>query len=101
MANAGIGGSANKPHELSFEDYNKVISVNQNGIFLFNKYVKGKNNKEFVSLIKELKDDNNFYKKQSKNSKEISEFYSKENILKIWRDFYTKIYNEHKDKAEN
>ena len=39
MANAGIGGSANKPHELSFEDYNKVISVNQNGIFLFNKYV--------------------------------------------------------------
>ena len=39
VANAGIGGSANKPHELSFEDYNKVISVNQNGIFLFNKYV--------------------------------------------------------------
>ena len=38
VANAGIGGSANKPHELSFEDY-KVISVNQNGIFLFNKYV--------------------------------------------------------------
>ena len=39
VANAGIGGSANKRHELSFEDYNKVISVNQNGIFLFNKYV--------------------------------------------------------------
>ena len=39
VANAGIGGSANKQHELSFEDYNKVISVNQNGIFLFNKYV--------------------------------------------------------------
>lgn len=39
VANAGIGGSANKPHELSYEDYNKVISVNQNGIFLFNKYV--------------------------------------------------------------
>ena len=39
VANAGIGGSANKPHELSCEDYNKVISVNQNGIFLFNKYI--------------------------------------------------------------
>ena len=39
VANAGIGGNANKPHELSVEDYNKVISVNQNGIFLFNKYV--------------------------------------------------------------
>ena len=39
VANAGIGGNANKPHELFFEDYNKVISVNQNGVFLFNKYV--------------------------------------------------------------
>ena len=39
VANAGIGGSADKPHEMSFEDYNKVISINQNGVFLFNKYV--------------------------------------------------------------
>ena len=68
---------------------------------LFNKYVSGKNNKEFVNLITNLKNDKNLYQKQSKNSKEISEFYSKENILKIWKDFYTKIYNEHKEKVEN
>lgn len=68
---------------------------------LFDKYLSGKNNKEFVNLINELKDDKKLYQKQSKNSKEISEFYSKENILKIWKEFYTKIYNEHKEKVEN
>ena len=39
MANAGIGGSPNKAHEVSFEEWNKVVSVNQSGIFLMNKYV--------------------------------------------------------------
>ena len=27
--------------------------------------------------------------------KEISEFYSKENVLNIWIDFYTKVHEEH------
>lgn len=35
--NAGIGVLA-KTHELSFEDYNKVISINQNGVFFGSKY---------------------------------------------------------------
>lgn len=39
VANAGIGGSASKPHEASMDEWNKVISVNQTGIFLLNKYV--------------------------------------------------------------
>lgn len=39
VANAGIGGSASKPHEVSMGEWNKVISVNQTGIFLLNKYV--------------------------------------------------------------
>lgn len=39
VANAGIGGSASKPHEVSMDEWNKVISVNQTGIFLLNKYV--------------------------------------------------------------
>lgn len=39
VANAGIGGGANKPHEVSLEEWNKVVSVNQTGIFLMNKYV--------------------------------------------------------------
>ena len=39
VANAGIGGSASKAHEVSLDEWNKVISVNQTGIFLMNKYV--------------------------------------------------------------
>lgn len=65
---------------------------------LFDKYLSGKNNKQFVDLINELKDNQKLYKKQSKKSQEISEFYSKENILQIWIDFYTKIYQEHNEK---
>ncbi len=39
VANAGICGSSSKPHEVSMDEWNKVISVNQTGIFLLNKYV--------------------------------------------------------------
>lgn len=61
---------------------------------LFDKYVRGENNKEFVEMIKKLKDDQKFYKAECKHSKEINEFYSKENVLKIWEDFYTEIVNK-------
>ena len=39
LANAGIGGGANKPADVTLEEWNKVIGVNQTGIFLVNKYV--------------------------------------------------------------
>ena len=39
VANAGIGGSPAKAHEVSLDEWNKVVSVNQTGIFLINKYV--------------------------------------------------------------
>ncbi len=39
VANAGIGGGANKPHEVDINEWNKVVAVNQTGIFLMNKYV--------------------------------------------------------------
>ena len=41
VANAGIGGGPNKAHEVSVDEWNKVIGVNQTGIFLMNKYVIG------------------------------------------------------------
>ena len=63
---------------------------------LFFKYLKGNNVEDFSKIIKDLKDDKKLYKKYSIYSKEISEYYSKENILKIWIDFYTKIYNNNK-----
>ena len=39
VANAGVGGGPNKAHKVSVDEWNKVIGVNQTGIFLMNKYV--------------------------------------------------------------
>lgn len=67
---------------------------------LFDKYVSGKTNREFVSEIKKLRDDQIMYKNECKHSKEINQFYSKENVLKIWEDFYTEIVAETKENVE-
>ena len=61
---------------------------------LFKKYLSGNNNDEFVLCIKKLSSDLKFYKKYSKLSDEISDYYSKENILKIWIKFYQDILKE-------
>ncbi len=61
---------------------------------LFKKYLKGSNNKEFKNLILKLSENNDLYKEQIKNAKYIAKFYSKENVYKMWKEFYTKIYNE-------
>ena len=66
---------------------------------LFKKYLSGNNNDEFVLCIKKLSSDLKFYQKYSKLSDEISDYYSKENILKIWIKFYQDILKE-KDKNE-
>lgn len=58
---------------------------------LFEKYMKGTNNDEFVSKLKDLKNDKKLYNKYSKLSNEISEFYSKEHVLEIWKEFYQSI----------
>ena len=63
---------------------------------LFKKYLRGNDNKEFAELLTKLKNDKKLYENCAKDSKYISEFYSKENVLKIWRDYYTKLYNENK-----
>lgn len=66
---------------------------------LFKKYLSGNNNDEFVLCIKKLSSDSKFYQKYSKLSDEISDYYSKENILKIWIKFYQDILKE-KNKDE-
>lgn len=58
---------------------------------LFEKYLKGNNNDEFVSKLTDLKTDKKVYNKYSKLSNEISEFYSKEHVLEIWKEFYQSI----------
>ena len=58
---------------------------------LFKKYLSGANNEEFAKIIQNLKDDKKLYKEAVENSKYISNFYSKDNIYKLWKEFYTSI----------
>ncbi len=61
---------------------------------LFDKYLTGKNVDDFIKRIDELRNDHKTYEKYSKLSKEISDFYSKEHVLKMWTNFYKKIFEE-------
>lgn len=65
-------------------------------VILFDNYFKGNNNDEFVNIIKELSINPNMYEKGIQNSKNISDFYSKEHVMKMWEDFYQKVYDESK-----
>lgn len=55
---------------------------------LFKKYIKGSNNDEFMEAITKYKEDKKLYKEQVENSKYISNYYSEDNIYKIWEKFY-------------
>lgn len=61
---------------------------------LFHKYIMGKNNEEFSSNLKKLSKDKEFYDEASNNSKYISNYYSKEHVSEIWKNFYLDIYNK-------
>ena len=61
---------------------------------LFKKYIKAPNNEEFAGMIEKLSKDKKFYESCSGDSKYISEYYSKENVLRIWIDFYKSIYKK-------
>lgn len=61
---------------------------------LFNKYIIGSNNQEFSKNLQKLKNDKNFYKESELNSKYISEYYSKEHVSEIWKEFYLDVYNK-------
>lgn len=62
---------------------------------LFGKYLKGNSAEEWVELINKLRQDSEFYKSAQEDSKYISEFYSKENVNKIWREYYPRVYNKY------
>lgn len=65
---------------------------------LFHKYEKARDVDGFDELIKKLANDKSYYLTASENSKYISNFYSKENVAKIWREYYPRIYKKHQEK---
>lgn len=61
---------------------------------LFEKYNYGENVDEFVEEINKLKFDREHFKKSQDLSKELNRYYSKENILKLWEEFYEMVYDK-------
>lgn len=72
---------------------------------LFVDYAKGKNNQEFSQLLKKMANDKEYYQYLLQQSNDISKYYSRENVLKQWQDFYHKIYyhtsGKHKIKVDD
>lgn len=63
---------------------------------LFDYYLKGDSTAEFIEHITNLKEKQEFREKYSRKSAEGSEFYSKDHILMLWRQFYNEIYSANK-----
>ena len=61
---------------------------------LFKKYLCADNNDDFAKIIKKLKDNKKEYDKQVENAKYISNFYCKDHIYKMWKEFYTNLVKE-------
>ena len=59
-------------------------------------YAIGKNVDEFDAEVKKLAEDPKYYEHYSKGSQVISDFYSKEHVKNIWREYYQRIYDKWK-----
>lgn len=61
---------------------------------LFSYYLKGNSVEDFCSIIEKLKNDKDFYSEWCNNSEKCHDFYSKDYILKKWKNFYDRILTE-------
>lgn len=55
-------------------------------------YLKGNTNKEFVEQIRKLKEDCTYYKTGVQMADKCAKYYSEENVTKMWRSYYNRIY---------
>ncbi len=76
--------STNKPLVLRNLDLYRDI--------LFDKYNYGENIADFIKEIKKLKTDKKHFEKSQVLSKDLSNYYSKQYVLKLWENFYQKVY---------
>lgn len=61
---------------------------------LFKYYLKGKEIEEFVSVIESMRNNKEDYNVWSGNSWKCHEFYSRDAVLEMWKNFYDQIYRE-------
>ena len=67
---------------------------------LFDFYLKEKDVEGFISCIERLRTDKEYYDKACEMSEKGNKFYSKENVMKMWDDYYTKVYNSLPEKKK-
>lgn len=63
---------------------------------LWDNYLVGTNNEEFSECLRKLAQDTKYYEEGCLLSNNISEYYSKENVAKLWKEFYLSIYEKNK-----
>lgn len=61
-------------------------------------YLVGNDNDEFSSLINKLKDDKSFYDEIKEDSIKLKQFYSVDNVKKLWDEYYKAMYNKYPSK---
>lgn len=65
---------------------------------LFDKYYVGNNIEDYTNVIKKIINDKSYLESGINNAKYIADYYSKERVNNLWREYYTRIYNKYKDK---
>lgn len=78
--------NVNKPFLLRDLDLYKPI--------LFDKYCVGNNVVEFSNELQKLKNDTTYYNQRINDSIYISNFYNKDKIKGIWKDYYHRVYDK-------
>ena len=63
-------------------------------------YAYGSNVDEFDEQVKKLASDKKYYAKYSEGSKLISDFYSKEHVKNIWREYYPRVLKKWEGKKK-
>ncbi|MDE7106231.1 MAG: glycosyltransferase family 4 protein [Anaeroplasmataceae bacterium] len=63
---------------------------------LWDNYLVGTNNEEFSECVRKLAQDTSYYEEGCRLSNNISEYYSKDNVAKLWKEFYLSIYEKNK-----
>lgn len=59
---------------------------------LMGNYEKAENVEGFKRAIEKFEEDEEYYKRGVEGAKRIAEFYSKERVYRMWKEYYCKIY---------
>lgn len=59
---------------------------------LFQDYMTADSNDDFAQCISDLRSNPKIYEEYVEKSKKLSDFYSKEHVLSMWREFYLESY---------